>query len=488
MASLDAAISGLVSRLEAITSRLEGVEKQLASGGGGGSGASASSGGGSSGVSSAFVTEYEDLINQHIKSFVELSSKIGSPELTQQAQLVLQAVQRQKEFLEVAANSKKASDADLQKLLAPTSALMGQITEIRDKNRTSKVFNHLSTVSEGIGALGWVLVSPTPGPHVADMRGGSEFYSNRILSEHKGKNQQQVDWVLAYNGFLKELQAYIKKHHTTGVSWNARGGDALSFRGAGGSSSSAAAPSSGGPPPPPGPPPPGPPPPPVVSSGGGGAAPDMAAVFSSLNKGEAVTSGLKKVTSDMKTKNRTDKASGVVSATSSKKSEESSGKKAEVKKPPYFGLDGNKWRVEYQVDNKSIVIDNPEVKHTVYIYKCKNSTVQIKGKVNSIAVDDCSRTAVVFDNAIASLEVVNCRSVEVQVTGKVPNFAVDKTSGIQLYLSKESLDCEIITSKSDQMNVLIPGKEDVEEKSIPEQFKTVIKNGNLITAAVEHKD
>ena len=29
-----------------------------------------------------------------------------------------------------------------------------------------------------------------------------------------------VDWTKAWLGTLRELQAYIKDHHTTGVTWN----------------------------------------------------------------------------------------------------------------------------------------------------------------------------------------------------------------------------------------------------------------------------
>lgn len=31
-----------------------------------------------------------------------------------------------------------------------------------------------------------------------------------------------ADWVNAFIDSLKELQTYIKKHHTTGVVWNAK--------------------------------------------------------------------------------------------------------------------------------------------------------------------------------------------------------------------------------------------------------------------------
>jgi len=484
MEPLESAIQGVLSRLQAITTRLEVVEKQLTSNASGSSssGAPASSSIATGGEISSSVIEYDDLIGQFIKNYVNLSGLLGSSEVAQQAAFVLDAVQKQREFLEIASNCKKPNDEVFQKLLKPTSDLIVKIVELKDSNRSSKFFNHLSAVAEGISALSWVCVSPTPGPHVADMRSGSEFYSNRILKEFKGKDQTQVDWVNAYNGFLKELQVYIKKHHTTGLSWNAKGSDAAVY--------AVGTVSSGSTVPPPGPPPPPPPiaPLPNATASGNNNPPDMSNVFSELNRGEAITSGLKKVTADMKTKNRTEKVS-VVSASKTNASTASTGKKTqEVQKPPVLSLEGNKWRVEYQVNNKNIVIDNAEVKQTIYIYRCKDSVIQVKGKVNSIAVDDCQKTAIVFENAIASFEVVNCRSIEIQVIGKVPNFAIDKTSGCQLYLSKESLGAEIVTSKSDQMNVLLPSDDgDVVEIPIPEQYKTFVQNGQLITHPLEHK-
>jgi adenylyl cyclase-associated protein len=58
---------------------------------------------------------------------------------------------------------------------------------------------------------------------------------------------------------------------------------------------------------------------------------------------------------------------------------------------------------------------------------------------------------------------VNCNSVEAQVLGRVPSIAIDKTSGCQVFLSKDSLETEIVTSKSSEMNVSFPvaGSEDV---------------------------
>lgn len=40
--------------------------------------------------------------------------------------------------------------------------------------------------------------------------------------------------------------------------------------------------------------------------------------------------------------------------------------------------------------------------------------------------------------------------------GKVPTISIDKTDGCQMYLSKDSLDVVIVSSKSSEMNVLVP--------------------------------
>jgi len=468
----------LVSRLETVTSRLEQVEKQIATGAvaapSAGGAAAASSGDGSE---SPAVVEYGNLIDQHIRPFVEVAKKIA-PEVGQQAELVLRAVEAQKQFIAIAATSKKP--ADVSALLKPTSSAMEEISTLRDKSRTSKFFNNLSAVSEGIPALGWVIIEKTPGPHVGEMRGSSEFYSNRILKDFKGKDETQVAFVTHFNTFLKELQTYVKNYHTTGLTWNPKGGEATA--------AAAAAPSSAPKPPAAAPPPPAAAPP---ASSGDSKGPDTNALFAALNKGDGVTSGLKKVTNDMKTKNRPDsEKTSVVPAGNAPAHKESTtgGAKAAAKKPPKFGLDGNKWSVENQENNRELVISETETKHVVYIYGCSNSTVQIKGKVNAITIDNCKRTAVVFENAVSGVEVVNCTSLEVQILGKVPSVAIDKTSGIQVYLSKDSIEAEIVTSKSSEMNVLLPavGDADLVEIPIPEQYKSVVKGNKLVTECVQH--
>jgi adenylyl cyclase-associated protein len=40
---------------------------------------------------------------------------------------------------------------------------------------------------------------------------------------------------------------------------------------------------------------------------------------------------------------------------------------------------------------------------------------QVKGKCNAISIDKCTKTGVVFEDVIASCELVNCNSVQVRL-------------------------------------------------------------------------
>jgi len=486
----EAAINALLSRLESVANRLESVEKQLAAGGG-----PAAGGGAAAGPSAASVDAYGSLISQYIDEYVNLSGKLD-PTVKQQADLVKRAVEAQKAMISTASKSKKPSDAVLANLLKPTADLMGQINKVRDGcPRSGQWFNHLSTISEGISALAWVTVSPTPGPHVDDARASSEFYSNKLLVQYRKDTsaaaQTHVAWVTAWNTFLKDLRAYIKQYHTTELTWNPQGGDASAAAPSGGSSSGGAPAAPGAPPPPP----------PIdvaaLNAAANTGAQSRTALLAEINAVKerqtgGKTEGLKHVTKDMKTKYQTEAAAPLQpkakpAASTSKPKPAAKGPGG----PPKLALEGNKWVVEFQHGNKSVVIDNPEPKQTVYIYKCEDSVVQIKGKVNAITIDTCKKTGIVFDNAISVAEAVNCSSIQIQCTGKVPAIQVDKTSGCQIFLSNEGLGVEIVTSKSDELNVCLPGRtpsDDITEIAIPEQFKTTINPSTraLSTEAVAH--
>ncbi|XP_025929103.1 adenylyl cyclase-associated protein 2 isoform X4 [Apteryx rowi] len=368
-------------------------------------------------------------------------------------------------------------------LLKPISEKIQEIQNFRERNRGSKMFNHLSAVSESIPALGWIAVSPKPGPYVKEMNDAATFYTNRVLKDYKHSDERHVDWVKSYLNIWSELQTYIKEHHTTGLTWSKTGPVAspMSMR-----SVLTSGPCLSPPPPPP---PPGPPPIFDTEATKDEGTAFRSALFAQLNQGEAITKGLRHVSDDQKThKNPSLRAqcppipSPTKSHTPSPTSPKSSPQQSHA---PVLELEGKKWRVEYQEDKNDLVITNTELKQVAYIFKCNKSTLQIKGKINSITIDNCKKFGLVFDNVVGIVEVINSRDIQIQVMGKVPTISINKTEGCHIYLSEESLDCEIVSAKSSEMNILIPQDGDYKEFPVPEQFKTAWDGSKLVTEPAE---
>lgn len=168
-----------------------------------------------------------------------------------------------------------------------------------------------------------------------------------------------------------------------------------------------------------------------------------------------------------------------------------------IAQPPQTKLEGNKWIVEYYEGVTDVVVsEGLELKHTVYIFKCKNSVVTIKGKCNAVMVDNCLKTNVIFDTAISSLDIVNCKNVKVQVNESVSSVQVDNTSAVGIYLPTALLpSVQIYTSKSTEVNLNIPltssddgGGVDYAESAVPTQFlsKYQASSGKWETVPVQH--
>nr|CAG4651105.1 EOG090X08PR [Simocephalus serrulatus] len=428
------------------------------------------------------VLAFDDIVAGPLSAYLKCSQTIGG-DVAQHADMVQQGFSAQRQFLVVASRSKAPAEADLVKLLAPTSQAIQGIQSFREKNRTSTFFNHLSAISESIPALGWVTVAPAPGPYIKEMNDAGQFYTNRVLKDWKDKDKNHVDWVRAWIQVLTDLQAYVKQHNTTGLVWNARGGDAVQ------NSSRTAAPARAGGPPPPGPPPPPMPAGELFAEESGGDEKSRAQLFAELNKGEDVTKGLKKVTSDMQTHKNPSLRSGPAPFSkpnlAPKPGAAPAAPKA-VERPPRKELEGKKWMIEYQKNQTGLVISETEMNQVVYIFKCEGSTIQVKGKVNSIVLDSCKKTSIVLDSVVSSVEFVNCQSVQMQVLTKVPTISIDKTDGCQIYLNQASLDVSIVSAKSSEMNVLVPKADgDYVEYPIPEQFKTTYNGKGLTTIISE---
>lgn len=160
-----------------------------------------------------------------------------------------------------------------------------------------------------------------------------------------------------------------------------------------------------------------------------------------------------------------------------------------TKKPPRKELEGNKWFIENFDSPGQLLEIEASINHSILISRCTKTTVRVKGKANAISLDNCSQTSLVIDSLVSAVDVIKSPRFEMQVLGYLPTIMLDQVDVAAVYLSKESLGTEVFTSKCTAVNVNLPGMsedDDYVEKPLPEQLKSVVRNGVLVSEIVEH--
>lgn len=233
---------------------------------------------------------------------------------------------------------------------------------------------------------------------------------------------------------------------------------------------------------------------------------DMSAVFEQLNQGSAITSKLRKVDkSEMTHKNpslragsvvpeRSNSETSVASSTSRGKSPLPSKKpkpeSMRSKKQPRKQLNGNKWFIEHYENTGEVIELSAQLSHSILISRCSKAVVKVNNKANAISVDNCTGISIIVDSLVSSLEVIKSSKFALQVDGIVPTVVLDQVDGATIYLADASSDTEVFTSKCSSVNIVVPPKEgtddDDKECPLPEQIRSFIKDGVVISEIVEH--
>ncbi|KAJ1953415.1 suppressor of rasval19, partial [Dispira parvispora] len=502
MSSEQELFHSLIRRLETATQRLETFVQTQASGS-----ATTSAAKGSNSVAAGTcpdttaevelppsVLAYDEFVATSVKQYLDASEALGGA-IQEQAEVIQRLVQLQRDFILMASQVRlpPMTESGFSDSLKPLQECISTVDEVRTRHRADKaLFEELSAVSEGVGAFGWIVIEPTPVPYIQDMKDSAQFYVNRVLKTFKDKDPKPIEWVKLFIAMLTGLAEYVKAYHRTGLTWNPKGGDIKNYQKPGTTSApappSASAGAASSPAPPPPPPPVVAPPPP--SAGGG----SMASVFQELNKGEAITAGLRKVSKE----EMTHKNPALRSGTAVPAPPAAPGKRAPPvptkprsltkKKPPKCELVNDKWFVE-NYEGGEVSVETTGMRQSVYVFNCQNTTIQVHGKFGAITLDKCHKVGTVIDTVVATAEVINSKSVKFQITGQAPALLLDKCDGVEVYLSRGCSDIEITTAKTSEINISLQGAEDdqdFKECPVPEQLRSVFKGGKLVTSPVEH--
>lgn len=133
-----------------------------------------------------FVEEFDNFLSQSVDKWAKLSDAIGGL-VAEQASKFVEALKEQRKFLLITSKAKKPDVPVLQDLLKPVGDLMMAISNIKDSNRGSSHYDNLSTVAEGVMALGWITVDTKPFKHVEEFLNSAQFWGNKVLTANKNK-------------------------------------------------------------------------------------------------------------------------------------------------------------------------------------------------------------------------------------------------------------------------------------------------------------
>ena len=300
------------------------------------------------------LVAYDEHVNKTVTTFVEACNAIeGLKDTGTHINTVWKGI---RDIVEIGSKCKKPSDVQgsLMPLLKPVQDAMAKIRQAR----LDRKFDwHIKAIMEMLASVSWVIMSapPAPSSFVKDTVGSSDFWSNKIRKEYKGKDEAQIAFCDTMKAMILDLAAYVKEYHLSGLMWNARGIDIKDYKASASSAPSAA---------------------PAVKPAGSAA--DIMKELASKRTGDgsSAATGLKKVTREQQTWRKEFKG-GKPAPESNAPVRPSAVKAAQkvekkVKKPVCtFQAVGNKWIVENQSKDSNpngvctIEVKNP--KEQVYV-------------------------------------------------------------------------------------------------------------------------
>lgn len=484
MRSADEHLAPLQDLLDSILTRLCAVEGKVGIDGGASSplaaGGPAAAAGDDAGPHPALVA-YDEHVSRTVEPFAASCDAIGLGDVGTHVRGTWAGI---RSIVELGSKSKRPSGDAAAALTPHLKPVQESVTKIRTARLDRKYDWHIKAITELLSVASWPVVSPpsmpTPTAFVKEAVGSSDFWSNKIRKEYKGKDDDASKAHIAFCDNMKklilDLAAYVKEHHLSGLMWNSRGVDLADAAAAASAPAAAPKPTAAKP-----------------AAGGGGIGNMMAELSKKKNSdGTSAATGLKRVTKDQQTwrkefnKEAAGKPAAGVGAAAATKKAPAAKSAAPKRGPPVMEYRdrGFKWAVENHTKDTApaggvLDVEVSDAKQQVYVYRCEGVTVRIKGKVKNVVLDECTKVSCLFETAISACELVNCKNMQIQATGTCPSFSIDKTDGCLIYISKEAVaTSNIVTSKSSEMNVSWEDESgEVKEAPIPEQFQHKLVGG-----------
>ncbi|UKZ74687.1 hypothetical protein TrVFT333_002357 [Trichoderma virens FT-333] len=125
----------------------------------------------------------------------------------------------QRKILVMAALHTKSDGAGWADLLSPMNEAAARVLELQENSHGDRMHANLSCVADGIAVLDWIRIEIRAFRHVDAFLGHAQYFGNKVLKEHKGRNQKQVDWVMSYYQIFRDLSDVVREHFPFGINW-----------------------------------------------------------------------------------------------------------------------------------------------------------------------------------------------------------------------------------------------------------------------------
>jgi adenylyl cyclase-associated protein len=140
--------------------------------------------------------------------------------------LLVEVFEGMRYVLVLVSRSKQPTDF-AQDLQPHVKIVIDAVAKIRGLKLDRKFDNHMKAMMEMLGCVSWLTCrapQQLPAPFVKECIGSSEFWSNRIRKEFKGKEApEQLAYCDNMKKLLQELATFIAEYHTTGLTFNPKG-------------------------------------------------------------------------------------------------------------------------------------------------------------------------------------------------------------------------------------------------------------------------
>lgn len=423
------------------------------------------------------LRDFQNYMKTTLPPFLELCNKVnGLKRIGEYAKI---AWENHLELIKKVGVSKKPSQDDLLSFLKPTSKV---VEESSNMDYKSPYYTHQQAFNSSIPVLSYPLLDDGCYDHVEAMVDSGTVYVNKIIMKSKKETGEEAEmsreWAKAYKALLDGLQKFVKDNYKLGIVWNPKGNELVSCSSSATSTTndtnisqkqdtSVTSPQS------------------TISNTNDGSNKKL---FNEQSQGQDITKGLKKVTSDMKTKNQKDNNNNIPIRTERPKQ---IGTKVDIKGNPIFEMKGANWFVENQQNVNTLEVKDLKMQNAVYIGTSYNIVTKITGKPKSVNLNNCVNTIIYVDNILSTIEITNCERCTIYILKSCPTVAIDKSKGIIINLTSEASTNppDLVTSNISECNLQVPGDkedQDILEIPLPEQYLSKFANKSLVTTTIKH--